>query len=148
VLVNSIFEKYWVTLRPVRITETQRTWPIWALLISLLCCWFALRTYSCICCRLHLKQNKYPVMFLTQGVTKKYPPYRDPRTHTMQMAVNYANSAGILVSISYWVCVCMWAIFYLMQCKCLSLLNYYSSLLGQWCNRKQTWKQWPITFTR
>jgi len=46
-------------------------------------------------------------MFLTQGVTKKYPPYRDPRTHTMQMAVNYANSAGILVSINYCVCVCM-----------------------------------------
>jgi len=45
---------------------------------------------------LRLKQNKYPVMFLTQGVTKKYPPYRDPRAHTMQMAVNYANSAGIL----------------------------------------------------
>lgn len=56
--------------------------------------------FSCfhpdVCTMLRLKQNKYPVMFLTQGVTKKYPPYRDPRTHTMQMAVNYANSAGML----------------------------------------------------
>lgn len=50
------------------------------------------------CCRLRLKQNKYPVFFLTQGVTKKYPPYRDPRTQSIPMAVNYANTAGILVS--------------------------------------------------
>ncbi|XP_021926115.1 glycerophosphocholine phosphodiesterase GPCPD1-like isoform X2 [Zootermopsis nevadensis] len=56
--------------------------------------------FSCfhpdICTMLRLKQNKYPVFFLTQGVTKKYPPYRDPRTQSIPMAVNYANSAGIL----------------------------------------------------
>lgn len=56
--------------------------------------------FSCfhpdICTMLRLKQNKYPVIFLTQGVTKKYPAYRDPRTQTMSMALNYAISAGIL----------------------------------------------------
>ncbi|KAJ4441237.1 hypothetical protein ANN_11088 [Periplaneta americana] len=45
---------------------------------------------------IRLKQNKYPVMFLTQGVTQKYPAYRDPRTQSIPMAVHYANSAGIL----------------------------------------------------
>ncbi|KAG8232832.1 hypothetical protein J437_LFUL013372, partial [Ladona fulva] len=45
---------------------------------------------------IRLKQNKYPVLFLTQGVTTKYPEYHDPRTHTIPMAVHYAVSAGIL----------------------------------------------------
>ncbi|XP_069697586.1 glycerophosphocholine phosphodiesterase GPCPD1-like isoform X2 [Periplaneta americana] len=56
--------------------------------------------FSCfhpdICTMIRLKQNKYPVMFLTQGVTQKYPAYRDPRTQSIPMAVHYANSAGIL----------------------------------------------------
>ncbi|KAJ9595971.1 hypothetical protein L9F63_012864, partial [Diploptera punctata] len=56
--------------------------------------------FSCfhpdICTMLRLKQNKYPVMFLTQGVTVKYPDYRDPRTQTIPMAVYFARSAEIL----------------------------------------------------
>lgn len=56
--------------------------------------------FSCfhpdICTMLRLKQNKFPVMFLTQGVTKKYPEYRDPRTQSIPMAVHFARSAEIL----------------------------------------------------
>ena len=39
-------------------------------------------------------------MFLTQGVTKKYPDYRDPRTQTIPMAMHFARCAEILVSIT------------------------------------------------
>lgn len=46
--------------------------------------------------RLRLKQNKYPVLFLTQGVTSKYPEYNDPRTKDIPIAINYARFAGIL----------------------------------------------------
>ncbi|XP_049962737.1 glycerophosphocholine phosphodiesterase GPCPD1-like [Schistocerca serialis cubense] len=56
--------------------------------------------FSCfhpdICTMIRLKQNLYPVMFLTQGITAKYPPYRDMRTWNIPMAVYYALSAGIL----------------------------------------------------
>ncbi|XP_050426352.1 glycerophosphocholine phosphodiesterase GPCPD1 [Adelges cooleyi] len=50
--------------------------------------------FSCfhpdVCTMLRMKQNKYPVMFLTQGVTKRYPSYEDPRCHTIQSAVYHA----------------------------------------------------------
>jgi len=49
-----------------------------------------------ICAMIRLKQNKYPVLFLTQGQTKKYPPYLDPRTSSIAMAIYSAKSAGIL----------------------------------------------------
>ncbi|KAK7872401.1 hypothetical protein R5R35_007014 [Gryllus longicercus] len=56
--------------------------------------------FSCfhpdVCTMIRLKQNKYPVMFLTQGVTKKYAPYHDPRTHSIPMAVHHAHNACIL----------------------------------------------------
>jgi glycerophosphocholine phosphodiesterase GPCPD1 len=42
------------------------------------------------------KQNKYPVLFLTQGVTAKYPEYNDPRTQNIPIAIQYALSANIL----------------------------------------------------
>lgn len=45
-----------------------------------------------------MKQNKYPVMFLTQGVTLRYSDYYDPRTHTIPMGVYFALAIGILVS--------------------------------------------------
>lgn len=48
--------------------------------------------------RIRLKQNKYPVMFLTQGVTEKYPMYNDPICQTIPMAIHFAVSANILVS--------------------------------------------------
>lgn len=46
--------------------------------------------------RLRLKQNRYPVLFLTQGVTSKYPEYNDPRTRNTSVAINFALFAGIL----------------------------------------------------
>jgi len=56
--------------------------------------------FSCfhpdICSMIRLKQNKYPVMFLTQGITSKYPPYHDERCQTVPMAVHFAVSLGIL----------------------------------------------------
>jgi glycerophosphocholine phosphodiesterase GPCPD1 len=57
--------------------------------------------FSCfhpdICTMIRLKQNKYPVLFLTQGVTSKYPEYKDARTRNISVAVHYALFAGILV---------------------------------------------------
>ncbi|XP_034237742.1 glycerophosphocholine phosphodiesterase GPCPD1-like isoform X3 [Thrips palmi] len=56
--------------------------------------------FSCfhpdICTMIRLKQNKYPVMFLTQGVTEKYPMYNDPICQTIPMAIHYAVGANIL----------------------------------------------------
>lgn len=49
-----------------------------------------------ICTMVRLKQNKYPVLFLTQGQSKKFPPYLDPRTASIPMAIYFARSAGIL----------------------------------------------------
>lgn len=45
---------------------------------------------------IRLKQNKYPVVFLTQGVTAKYPTYHDPRCQTIPMAMKHAIAADIL----------------------------------------------------
>lgn len=44
-----------------------------------------------------MKQNRYPVMFLTQGVTARYPPYADPRCHTIQTAVYHSSCHDLLV---------------------------------------------------
>lgn len=49
-----------------------------------------------ICAMIRLKQNKYPVVFLTQGVTLKYPTYHDPRCQTIPMAIRHALAADIL----------------------------------------------------
>ncbi|XP_012538512.1 glycerophosphocholine phosphodiesterase GPCPD1 isoform X2 [Monomorium pharaonis] len=49
-----------------------------------------------ICAMIRLKQNKYPVVFLTQGVTSKYPTYHDPRCQTVPMAMRHALAADIL----------------------------------------------------
>lgn len=47
--------------------------------------------------RVKMKQNRYPVLFLTQGVTKRYPSYADPRCHTIQSAVYFSSSHDLLV---------------------------------------------------
>jgi len=56
--------------------------------------------FSCfnpdICTMIRLKQNKYPVMFLTQGITARYPDYHDPRTHSIPRAVYFAQQSGLL----------------------------------------------------
>lgn len=46
-----------------------------------------------------MKQNKYPVMFLTQGITAKFADYHDPRTHNIPTGVHFVVSIGILVGI-------------------------------------------------
>ncbi|GAB6024601.1 hypothetical protein CHUAL_009748 [Chamberlinius hualienensis] len=42
------------------------------------------------------KQNKYPVLYLTQGKTRRYQPYLDPRTKSISDAVIFALSAQIM----------------------------------------------------
>ena len=46
--------------------------------------------------RLRYKQNKYPVLLLTQGVNTKYDQYLDQRTHNINNGSNFASTAGIL----------------------------------------------------
>lgn len=56
--------------------------------------------FSCfdpdICTMLRYKQNMYPVMFLTLGVTEKYPQYHDPRCNTIESAVSNAYAMELL----------------------------------------------------
>lgn len=56
--------------------------------------------FSCfnpdICSMIRNKQNKYPVMFLTQGDTSKYSPYNDPRCWNVKSAVSFAKMVDIL----------------------------------------------------
>ncbi|XP_021700231.1 glycerophosphocholine phosphodiesterase GPCPD1 isoform X1 [Aedes aegypti] len=56
--------------------------------------------FSCfdadICTMLRLKQNLYPVMFLTLGVTSKYPSYHDPRCNSIEMAVRNSCATELL----------------------------------------------------
>ncbi|KAF2351841.1 Glycerophosphodiester phosphodiesterase domain, partial [Trinorchestia longiramus] len=49
-----------------------------------------------ICSMLRLKQNRYPVLFLTQGVSEIWPAYDDYRCQGIRQAVFYATSADIL----------------------------------------------------
>nr|XP_018898262.1 PREDICTED: glycerophosphocholine phosphodiesterase GPCPD1 [Bemisia tabaci] len=49
-----------------------------------------------ICTMLRLKQNKYAVVFLTQGVTEKYPMYADPRCQTVPTGAHFAINSGLL----------------------------------------------------
>lgn len=48
------------------------------------------------CTLVRAKQNKYPIMFLTQGETKRYPAYDDPRCWTLQSGVHFAKIIEIL----------------------------------------------------
>ena len=43
-----------------------------------------------------MKQNRFPVLLLTQGANSKYDDYLDPRTWTIQNASNFATMAEIL----------------------------------------------------
>ncbi|XP_050306833.1 glycerophosphocholine phosphodiesterase GPCPD1 isoform X2 [Anthonomus grandis grandis] len=56
--------------------------------------------FSCfnpdICQVLRLKQNKYPVMFLTVGNSEVYPRYADPRCWSTSAAIRYATMIEIL----------------------------------------------------
>ena len=48
--------------------------------------------------RVHLKQNKYPVLFLSNGPTKRYTPYKDWRCTAFQNGISFAKAEGLLVS--------------------------------------------------
>ncbi|XP_019761372.1 glycerophosphocholine phosphodiesterase GPCPD1-like isoform X2 [Dendroctonus ponderosae] len=56
--------------------------------------------FSCfnpdICQVIRLKQNKYPVMFLTIGESEIYPRYADPRCWSIKAASQYATMIEIL----------------------------------------------------
>lgn len=45
-----------------------------------------------ICSLVAMKQTRYPILFLTQGKTEKWPAYFDPRTRDVQMATYTALS--------------------------------------------------------
>lgn len=45
---------------------------------------------------LRLKQNLYPVMFLTIGATVKYKPYYDPRCNSHRKAIEHAQAMELL----------------------------------------------------
>lgn len=47
-----------------------------------------------------MKQSRYPVLFLTQGITTRYPGYADPRCHSIQNAVYHATCHDLLVKFS------------------------------------------------
>lgn len=56
--------------------------------------------FSCfnpdICQVIRLKQNKYPVMFLTIGESKIFPRYYDPRCWSIKSAAQYAKMIEML----------------------------------------------------
>uniref|UniRef100_A0A673BHY3 GP-PDE domain-containing protein n=1 Tax=Sphaeramia orbicularis TaxID=375764 RepID=A0A673BHY3_9TELE len=56
--------------------------------------------FSCfdpdICTMVRHKQNKYPILFLTQGISEKYPELMDIRCQTTKIAVSFAQSENIL----------------------------------------------------
>ncbi|WAR31646.1 GPCP2-like protein [Mya arenaria] len=49
-----------------------------------------------ICSMLRLKQNVFPVLFLSQADTSRYVPYAGIRTQSVVMATEFALSAGLL----------------------------------------------------
>ncbi|XP_061900937.1 glycerophosphocholine phosphodiesterase GPCPD1 [Entelurus aequoreus] len=56
--------------------------------------------FSCfdpnICSMVRHKQNKYPILFLTQGISKMYPELMDIRCQTTEIAISFAQSEDIL----------------------------------------------------
>ncbi|XP_059171983.1 glycerophosphocholine phosphodiesterase GPCPD1-like [Physella acuta] len=48
------------------------------------------------CILLQLKQNKYPVLFLHQGQTKIYTPYKDYRAYSFKNGIGFAVSENFL----------------------------------------------------
>uniref|UniRef100_A0A8D0CPN1 Glycerophosphocholine phosphodiesterase 1 n=1 Tax=Sander lucioperca TaxID=283035 RepID=A0A8D0CPN1_SANLU len=56
--------------------------------------------FSCfdpdICTMVRQKQNKYPILFLTQGISEKYPDMLDIRCQSTQIAISFAQSENIL----------------------------------------------------
>lgn len=61
---------------------------------KLTCCWYGFLSLL----RVRHKQNKYPILFLTQGISNMYPELMDIRCQTTQIAISFAQSENILVS--------------------------------------------------
>ncbi|XP_066295315.1 glycerophosphocholine phosphodiesterase GPCPD1-like isoform X1 [Branchiostoma lanceolatum] len=56
-----------------------------------------LSSFDADCCiLLRRKQNKYPVLFLSQGVTVRWEEMMDVRCRTVPMAMNFALAEGLL----------------------------------------------------
>ena len=47
-----------------------------------------------LCAMMRRKQSKFPVLFLTNGKTKRWIPYKDYRCKNTQISINYARSEG------------------------------------------------------
>ncbi|XP_037930882.1 glycerophosphocholine phosphodiesterase GPCPD1-like [Teleopsis dalmanni] len=45
-----------------------------------------------LCTMLRFKQNLFPILFLTNGETRKWPLYMDLRTRTFEQAINHAQA--------------------------------------------------------
>lgn len=54
-----------------------------------------------ICTMLRLKQNVFPVTFVTIGRTRLWEPYKDLRTRSYRSAVNFAQSANLLGTVPH-----------------------------------------------
>ncbi|KAJ3583054.1 hypothetical protein NHX12_034522 [Muraenolepis orangiensis] len=56
--------------------------------------------FSCfdpdVCSMVRQKQNKYPILFLTQGISDVYPALMDIRCQSTQVAMSFAQSENIL----------------------------------------------------
>lgn len=44
-----------------------------------------------------MKQNKFPVLFLTNGITNKWKPYKDFRCKNTQKSLSYARAEHLHV---------------------------------------------------
>lgn len=53
--------------------------------------------FLCVPLRVRHKQNKYPILFLTQGISEMYPELMDIRCQSTQIAISFAHSENILV---------------------------------------------------
>uniref|UniRef100_A0A3P8URV4 Glycerophosphocholine phosphodiesterase 1 n=1 Tax=Cynoglossus semilaevis TaxID=244447 RepID=A0A3P8URV4_CYNSE len=49
-----------------------------------------------ICTMVRQKQNKYPILFLTQGISERYPEMMDIRCQNTPIAISFAQSENIL----------------------------------------------------
>lgn len=63
-------------------------------------CWITPQyLFFCASLRVRHKQNKYPILFLTQGISEMYPQLMDIRCQTTQIAISFAQSENILVRV-------------------------------------------------
>lgn len=61
-----------------------------------------LSSFKMVFFRVRQKQNKYPILFLTQGRSDIYPELMDLRSRTTPIAMSFAQFENLLVS---YVCI-------------------------------------------